>query len=462
MANSSIPLSHNPRLLALATWLMVATTPLLAYRWPIGFGNASLSRVAMVILALALVFTPSRVSSSHLVARRILFTLPLVAVWIASLLYSPQVEIGLRLLIKFLEGFAVMALLIAAGLHLAKTLPQTLVAIPGTAFIPTGMIALFQSWQTIRGQIPTIPFLQYASLDEMTQNAARVTFSGNYQSQGVERVAAATGDPPTFGIICALVVVYTLWLRLNKEAPKPSSIANLGAVIAIAGLIMSASISAVLVLVTGLMALAWGQRARSGTPSGSILAKALGGIALLVIPLYLAVQFLPRFQGYWATLALRISNFLSGQESASGHRQLLSGAWDIWSSHPLFGVGAGAGSFEYVGQPVGFSSFHSISAITIAELGLAGFVAMLLALLGLLGRNVPMGIVVSVLVAWNVYLDWNRTPFVWAILGIVVAVQYMISARREQRDWSAGGVGDTDTQNVLFANSSQSSPEVAN
>jgi hypothetical protein len=123
-----------------------------------------------------------------------------------------------------------------------------------------------------------------------------------------------------------------------------------------------------------------------------------------------------------------------------GHLALRQFAWHIFSENPLWGVGLGSLSSVYAGTPVAYSSVHNVPLLHLAESGIVGGLG-LTVLLVTLYRLAPLPIFVSCLVGWNLYLDLQRLPYVWVVLGILIAFTSEAETDTLRRDLARGPVG---------------------
>ena len=140
-----------------------------------------------------------------------------------------------------------------------------------------------------------------------------------------------------------------------------------------------------------------------------------------------------------------------GSLSSNGRITLWSTAWDDFSRNPV--AGAGAGSFEWYWakhQPIPGKArdAHSLYAETLAELGVVGFVLIVLAVLLPLGgilharRRPVMPFAAAAYVAFIAHLgaDWDWEVPVIVLAGLLCGAALLAAARRtdepvELRPW---------------------------
>ena len=399
------------------TALTIGAGGLLAYRWSSPIGSLSLGRVLLLGLALALLPSIARLRWSKDVLALLAAALSVVASLVVGLLHTDFVRLGVTQVVNTVEAFLLLGVVAMVAQRTATHSKAWVGYLPYLGFLPSLAIALVQAVQLVTGRTPTIPLLGLFSLDENTENAARVAFGSGLNNLGIDRVAAATGDPPTFGIMCALLVVYHAWVRRFHYDWAPGLAGHGIALLGLFGLLLSASTTAIVVLALGLVA----TYATGPRPEASMTTRGRWSSASLLAILTVIVLVTP---GRLFLLAAweRVQALATGQGSGGEHLSLMMGAWDVFSEHPIHGVGTGEGSAAFYGTDVGFSSFHSLFSVTAAEQGGVGLLCLgaLLALLVL--RFWPAALSVVVIASWAMYLDINRLPYLWALMGVVMVI----------------------------------------
>lgn len=406
----------------------------LAFRWSTPFGNMTVARGFLLLALIGMGVGVLRLNNIPRSANPVFGTsLVVLLIVIGGLLYSPAPSTGLAVAGNMVEGM----LILFATFFLAQRIlhgsssqirASVLARLPLWGYLPTGLLGLYQAFQLLIGRRPTIPFLQLARLDESTLNSARTAFGSGLNDFNLDRVAAATGDPATYGIFSAATIGYCLWVQ-RVRLGRAHALHWIVMFLALCGVILSASVSAFLVLGVVLMCnipdsfRGWRRLVLSG-------AVAVG--ALVVI-----YEVIPSTQGFVLSAQERFRSEAVGQGSAAAHLSLLSDAWQVFGSHPFLGVGTGGLTFQQYGYEVGFSSVHNVLLLGLAEGGIVLGAALFAFWLSLWRRFVPRAILLPLTAAWLVYLDFNRLPALWAVVGIVAALSWWQGHRRVP-----AGVGD--------------------
>jgi putative inorganic carbon (HCO3(-)) transporter len=224
-------------------------------------------------------------------------------------------------------------------------------------------------------------------------------------------------DPNIFGRFIALVMI-VLSVVLLYERPSREQ-AWVGGALAIlwVALVISFSRSSMLALLVGLALLA----ANKWRPTGALVAAAvvivLGAAAVAISPTTFGLN-----QG------------LNGVSAGRG--SVLSGGLRLFGDRPLYGFGSGSFETEYQrhNPDAGtLTASHTIPVTVAAEQGIIGELAYLalviVAIVGLLrgSRADPAraGIAaafVALVVHTLLYADFLEDPFVWALLGVGMAL----------------------------------------
>lgn len=407
-----------PRLIGLAFMLGGS---LLAFRWASPLGNITLSRIGVLG---SVAFLAVRLRQTALLPRSARPALYLAAAVVGSLtmglMWTPAPATGVVILGNFMEALLifVVVVLVATGAlrrrgEAAAGTSKMLARIPLWGYLPTGLIGLQQAFQLLRGEYPTVPFLSLANISALSINSSRTSFGTGLNMLGLDRVAAATGDPSTFGIFSAVTLAFILWARRRHVLTQPWLFWIVSA-LSVIGVVLSASTSALLVLIVALLF-------NAQASVRSLKQLTVGGVmsALLLVSI---VNLVPQAGGFVASARERISGTAEGQGSAVPHLGLLSQAWDVFGNAPVLGVGTGGFSFHQYGYDPGFSSAHNVLWLALAEGGvvLGALIGLFWLLLG--WRLVPLGVLAPAIVGWLVYLDFNRLPALWAVLGIAAAL----------------------------------------
>jgi hypothetical protein len=411
---------------------MVLGGSLLAYRWNSPLGNITVARGALLLtiaamgtgvirLSVAPPGSPAALASSA----------ALLLIVIGGVLYTPAPPMGIVVVANFVEG--VITLFVALLLTYNVVSPSrghsfalSLARVPLWGYLPTGLLGVHQAFQLLVGSRPTIPFLRYARLDESTINSARTAFEGGLNEFGLDRVASAMGDPASYGIFSAVVIGYCVWGNRRKLLER-NVLFWASVMLASFGVILSASSAAVVVLAAVLL---------SNLPTTivgwrrSILAVGYvsGTVALLI-------GVLPQAQGFLLSSQGRVTAVVRGEGSAGAHLSLLRDGWEVFSAYPLFGVGTGGFGFHAYGFDAGFSSVHNTLVLGLAEGGALLGLALILFWVTLWRKLVPHAMLLPVTAAWLVYLDFNRIPALWVILGLTSALWHW--QRRQTKDADA-------------------------
>ncbi len=387
----------------------------MAFRWGTPIGNMTVARGCAILAVLAMIggiVGPIRLLTSARPA--LASSLVVLLVTLAGLLYSPAWSTGLAVAGNIGEALLILfvSLVLAQGVLRggdSHTRALILARIPLWGYFPTGLLGVYQAFQLLIGERPTIPLLHFARLNENTLNSARTAFGSGLNEFNLDRVAAATGDPATYGIFSAITIGYCLWAK-RMRLIRGGSLLRSVICLAFCGVILSASISAFIVLSICLLCNVpnslggWRRVVVSG-------AVAIGALMMLV-------AVLPAAEGYLLSAQQRVGSEVSGQGSSGVHLSLLSYAWDLFGSHPFFGVGTGGLTYHQFGYEVGYSSVHNVILLGLAEGGVALGVSLFAFWLSLWRRLVPRAILLPLTAAWLLYLDFNRLPALWVIVGI--------------------------------------------
>lgn len=184
------------------------------------------------------------------------------------------------------------------------------------------------------------------------------------------RYSAFGGGPNVFGRIVgfsliALIVYVTInrryWLLLSLPLPLIALVLS-----GSRGAMLSAALAATFVALMLLRNYRF--------PQIVALTAMLGALLIL------AAEFAPPF--VTAMFEERIISQTIGQRYDSGRSELYDVAWSMFERNPLTGVGVG-GYYEYFGASTaaGFEYAHNIVLQVLAEMGLSGFVVVLLPLI---------------------------------------------------------------------------------
>lgn len=398
-----------------------------AFRWPTSLGNVSLSRFGALVLVLIVVLAVNDEYELSFV-NILTISVALLVSWVASLLYTPFFSSGVIQIGNVVEGLllllgAYVAVRYATtrSAHPEKTLGR-LARVPLWASIPAGLLGVLQASQVATGNIPTIPFIHLARLTPETANAARVAFSG-----GFVRIAGALGDPPTFGLLGAFLFAYALWLRRAGLVALPLFAVS----VALATFSALASASVTALAVFGL-AVAWATPGwvRYWVHRWQVVPLA-GGLALAAIAAIVLVA--PVGQAVDAAYG-RTLRFISGDDfSRSTHFRLAEEAWVVIGEEPVWGVGAAAleanipGDDGVIGVDIRSSSVHNALLLRMGEGGVVGGLFLAAFWLALWWDFAPRLLVVMMVAAMLLYIDFNRLPYLWVMLGVAAAV---VAARR--------------------------------
>lgn len=387
---------------------------LLAFRWSTPVGNISVSRVAVVALA-------ARLATQQTDLRRVKPKVLAAMLYLCALLLSSIETTRFDLaLVNFLNGIEALLLWIGtslAALYLVnvKGWPHdSVLRLPLYGYLPTGLLGLYQAAQLSIGQRPTIPLLNLANPSEGALSASRTAFTWAIEATGIERIAGATGDPATFGIASGLVAVYCVWI-LSRRSHQGRPFVVLCSVLGVAGVLLSASASAVIILFLGALSLLVSNRKRL---SSQALATAVV-LLLLCLPLIRVIDRVPVVGPYTDASTERMLGVGRGDDlSGQGHLALATGALSAFAEHPVRGVGLGAYSSLASGTESNYSSVHSAALLALAEGGIILFAALLFVWITA-GARVPFSMFFPVAASWIVYLDFNRLPFLWVMVGVM-------------------------------------------
>ena len=408
----------------------------LAFRWSTPFGNMTVSRACIVLaligMSVGLLRTP-KVSAS--VRPALASALAVLLVVTAGLLYSPAPSTGLVAVGNTAEALLILFVSLFLGQGVlrhssnSRLMASELARVPMWGYLPTGLLGIYQAFQLLAGHRPTIPLLSFARLDGDTLNSARTAFGSGLNEFNLDRVAAATGDPATYGIFSAMTIGYCLWAKRAKLT-RADALFRTVTLLAFAGVILSASISAFLVLAVVLLC---------NIPEGLKGWRRLVAVQSLMVAALLALfHLLPAAQGFLLSAPDRVASEVSGQGSAGAHLTLLSSAWEFFGSHPFLGVGTGGLMYNLYGYDVGFSSVHNTLLIALAEGGVVLGAALFFFWLSLWRRLVPRPVLLALTAALILYLDFNRLPALWAITGTSAALYWW--QRRSSVSTSDGAV----------------------
>jgi hypothetical protein len=417
-------------------------SPMLAYQWQTPLGNITPTRIGILGLfcALSTTLIKTRVGprgATWLFAQGFLLLLLIVGT-----AYSVQVTVAITMILNHIEAaslFLLFYILVKGRRWLTR---RGAAMLPLYAYLPSGAMALYQAAQLSLGQIPSIPLLSLTNLSSGSANAARTAFGSGLDAFGLDRIAAATGDPPTFGILSALVLVYIFWVRSVVDG-LPRLRVMLVVAVACAGVALSQSLSALIVLGIGIGAQLARQRFGEGYSHPQAGRRGGHGTWAMFasVSLFTAITLLvPTAQRFASAALTRIVAFGQGTGTLGAHLALLGGGLSLFGTSPLLGVGTGAASSLYYGQLVDFSSFHDVLILRMAENGVLGGVAVLLTWL-VLARYVPFSLMSASLAAWFLYFDWNRLPYIWCLLGVAAALHEVHRDRQVRRSGSDTEVG---------------------
>lgn len=418
-------------------------SPMLAYQWQTPLGNITPTRIGILGLFCALSTTlintrVGRRGATWLFAQGFLLLLLIVGT-----AYSVQVTVALTTILNHIEAASLFLLFYILVTGRRWLTPRGAAMLPLYAYLPSGVMALYQAAQLSLGQIPSIPLLSLTDLGSASANAARTAFGNGLDAFGLDRIAAATGDPPTFGILSALVLVYFFWVRSVVDN-LPRLRGMLVVAIACAGVVLSQSLSAFIVLGVGIGAQVARKRfgdeyshPPAGRGRGHRTSALFAGVGLVMA---ITIAVVPTAQEFVSAAVARIEAFGQGTGTLGAHLALLGGGLTLFGTSPLLGVGTGAASSLYYGQLVDFSSFHDVLILRMAENGVLGGVAVLLTWL-VLARYVPFSLMSASLAAWFLYFDWNRLPYIWCLLGVAAALHEVHRDRQVRRSGSDTEVG---------------------
>ena len=401
---------------------------LLAFRWPAPVGNITISRFAALLVLGTLAV--SRIAMPILWRRLMVGASFVVATWATNVLYSVNPHLGVVQVLDLLEGlimlFGSARLFMTACRRDSTNAPRILASAALAGFVPSGILGLYQAALLARGRHPVIPLIGLSRLNAGTVDSARTAFGSGLNQFNLDRVAGATGDPPTFGVICAIAIVFALWLRRQGLLRRRGVVYPIVMATSVVGIVLSASLTAVLVLAVGLAS-----AGRLRLPVSALNPFRLGAAAALLG--VAATNHAGR--GFLLSAKTRIFAFFRGGGSAGDHKLLLSQAWRAWLAHPLLGVGAGSLSSLVLGQQVTFSSVHNTFVLRLAEGGLMGAIALVWYFLRLY-RLSPFALFAPIAVSLCLYEDFDRMPSMWAVLGLGMAVQTMAAGQPFRPDRS--------------------------
>lgn len=398
---------------------MVLGGSLLAFRWTSPLGNITVARGALLLTLAAVGTGVIRLSALPPGSSAVLApSIALLLLVVGGVLYTPAPSMGVVIVANFVEGITTLfvALLLAYNVVSASrgdAFALSLARVPLWGYLPTGLLGVHQAFQLLVGSRPTIPLLRYAHLDESTINSSRTAFHGGLNEFSLDRVASAMGDPTSYGIFSAVVIGYCVWGNRRKLL-STNMLFWASVLLASLGVILSASSAAVVVLAVVLL---------SNLPT-TIVAwrRSILGMVCVGGTVALLIGALPQAQGFLLSSQGRVSAMFRGEGSADAHLSLLRDGWEVFSAYPLFGVGTGGFGFHAYGYDGGLSSVHNTLVLGLAEGGaLLGF-ALILFWIALWRRLVPHAVLLPVTAAWLVYLDFNRIPALWVIVGLASAL----------------------------------------
>lgn len=387
----------------------------LAFRWNTPFGNVTIARVFVLAGLIAMGTALLRLHTVPGAASVALgASLAVLLVTVGGLIHTPAAETGLASAANTGEALLTffLSLLLVHNVVRARSGPgvvSSIARLPMWGYLPTGVLGAYQGFQLLAGGSPTIPFLEYARLHEATLNSARTAFHGGLNEFSVDRIAAAMGDPASYGIFSAAIIGYCLWAWQNKLVAA-DIVFCLAVLLGVLGVILSASPGAVLVLAVALLCnlprhvAGWG--------------RSLAGLAVVVGALLLLVTLMPQAERFMSSAQQRATEAATGEGTVGQHVALLGDGWRTFRAHPLFGVGTGGLGYHQHGFDPGFSSVHNTLVLALAEGGVVLGVAVIALWASLWRRLIPGGVLLPVTAAWLLYLDFNRVPALWVVLGV--------------------------------------------
>jgi hypothetical protein len=404
--------------------LEVAGGSLLAFRWPTPIGNLTISRLG-AIAAVGYLIGATRGRVIRQWSKMYASAFAVICTMAIGLLYSPNLPIGVSQVQNSVEAVVILvatALLVknVLGPYPSPLSIKSIAKAPILGFLPSGLLGIFQATQLYRGQVPTIPLISLSRLTDASTNSSRTAFNSGLNEFGLDRIAGATGDPSTFGIFCAMTLLYILWLRRNAWVEK-SLFLYLACVLSLAGVLLSASGSALLVLVSGL--------AFFVPRNASAWFRSPKRLLQLAIPLAVGWVTVPGLQQFFASAQSRISLLIGGQGTAGVHVSLVGYGWSLFLDNLFFGVGAAGLSFHQLGYSVDYSSVHNVLILRLAEGGIVGGLALVWFWVTLGTGVVPKALLIPSIAGWMLYLDFNRLPAIWAILAVSAALLHTQRAR---------------------------------
>lgn len=410
----------SARLVQALLVVLTAAGTLLAFRWPTPIGNMTVDRALAILLAVAVLIGVlpylKLPSGSHAALG---WSLAMIGVTILGLLYTPAFTTGKAIAGNVVAGVMLFFVTLLLAFGVLRRFAGNAAVLRGIAraplwgFLPSGFVAMHQAYQLLRGTRPTIPLISLSRLTEASLNSARTAFGSGLNEFNLDRVAAATGDPPTFGMASAIVVAYALWARGSGFVP-PDRFYKATVALAVGCVVISVSVSAILVLSLAVL-VHLPKSARAWLRSFRGFCAAAGTVGLLLV-------LVPAISGFILSAHDKITTFVIGSASTRVHVQLLSDAWGGFVASPLWGLGTGGLAYRQYGVDPGYSSVHNAPLLSLAEQGVIGLIVIVGLFLSL-RRAAPSGLLACVIMAWILYLDFNRLPALWVILAIAAALR---------------------------------------
>lgn len=314
-----------------------------------------------------------------------------------SLLWTDDLRAGTIELLFFLFPFAVLVVCVGRG-PFAPWLPRALGATMVALACAFAGIGLWQQWS---GRLFFSPDLEVA-------NAYTTYF----------RVTSLFKDSSLYGreiVVATVVLVAALWLGRLRLWLGAALVGFL-----FAGLYFSysqSSMAALLVAVLAVSFLAADRMSRIALVAGVLAVVAAGAVLLAT--------------------SVRDDSL---QRLTSGRSGLVSTTTDVFTSHPVAGVGVGAQPLASRGEAGGKreterNASHTTPLTVAAELGVLGLLAYAALLLGAarlllvaLSRDRPLGLALggvflALLVHSLAYSGFFENPVTWGVLALAAAVR---------------------------------------
>jgi O-antigen ligase len=263
------------------------------------------------------------------------------------------------------------------------------------------------------------------------------------QFESFFRVNSLFFDPNIYGRFLVVVMLAVAAVLLWSPRRRDARLAAAGLLVLWAGLLLTFSQSSYAALLVGLAVLAavrWGWRPVAGTVAAAV---ALALVVAILVP---------------QALHLDLDSADALDAATSGRLGLVGGGLALWAERPLLGHGSGSFAVRFRERPgasaqSAVAASHTIPVTVSAEqglLGLAAYLAVLIAAAGVLTRALPRpgsGPVTTVAAARAVlaaafaallihtllYAAYLEDPLTWTALAVAVGLGPLAAGRASRR-----------------------------